>query len=221
MGVEAAMKRGRGVSFSISLGILAIAFSIVAQVRADPLDPRIVVRGSTTGGTYHIEDLHPFSLTLDAETVAKYGGIFRTGCDPDSPLDNVFGILFQNLTNQSITTLVIQFAINDFFDTAHPDPYSGTVEDLVFEGEGQRGFTFLGNPNARVDEANGTVTWVFTGNVPPGELEECEGLFLVKFYYFPQGTTARFSFSVPEPGTLGLLGMGLVLLMLLGRRFRA
>lgn len=184
--------------------------------RADPVDPRIVVRGSTTGGTYHIYSLGSFMLTLDAATIASYHGHFHTGNNTD-PTDNRFSLKFENDTGQTITQLVIQFAIADFFDTQHPDPYLEGAS-LVYEGAGQNGFSFLG---AQV--ANGFVTWTFTGNVPPGGGGWCDddaGYFVVKFLYFPQGMTANVNVSAPEPLSIGLLALGLGFLGLGVRRLR-
>ncbi len=197
---------------------LVIGTITTESIRADPVDPRIVVRGSTTGGTYHIYDLGTFEITLDSSTINSYGGIFWTGSQSDAPEDNLFFIVFRNDTNQTIRRLVIQFAISDFTDTNHPDPYL-PADQLVFEGEGQYGFDFLGSPDAVVDLVNGTVTWTFTGFVPPGDT--CGGgYFDVRFESFPQGMTGRFTVSAPETVTLGLLAIGLALLGLVVRTFR-
>ena len=206
------MRRNRRIGIGTSLFTILVGLAAIGQSLGDPIDPRIVVRGTTTGGTYHILNLDPFDITLDHDTVVGYAGTFNTGTNPISPTDNAFGLIFQNLTGQAITRVVIQFALADFFDTAHPDPYTGSVSDLVFTGDGREGFTFLGNPNADVDLANGTVTWTFDGYVAPSDVGKFTGLFFVNFYYFPQGTTAHVTVSTPEPATLGLLAIGLAVL---------
>lgn len=211
------MTRVRHSGIATGLIALLIGLGSMAWGLADPVDPRIVVRGTSVSGTYHIEDLTPFTITLDQATVLGLNGTFDTGSDPNSALDNAFGLIFQNLTGQTITRIVIQFAIDDFYSGSHVDPYAPS-DTLIYEGEGRNGFTFLGDPFAEV--SNGVVTWTFTGTVPSGTLDKDTNLFFVNFFYFPQGTTAHITVSTPEPGTVLLLLVGLALFGISAGRFR-
>lgn len=210
------MLRIRNAGLAVVLLGLLIGVASISEGFADPIDPRIVVRGGS--GSYPV-DSNSETIELTSSFFSTYGGTFATGVDSNGrPLFNEFALSFLNSTGQAIHQLSIQFVFQDFFV---PDPSTQpgfwSLQNYQNNPTGFFTFTLEDGPFTSasvfvsIDQNNlGSVTWNFLGNWAPGDE------FEMVFKGFPVGLTGQM--TVPEPSTLGLAAIGLGLLTVLRRR---
>lgn len=192
-----------------SMGLLVVALFVVSAVKADSIDPTMVVGGAGGCGTPSV--ISTFSLNANAN-----GGSNSTAC----PNVTVPGPVFQNGTGSTITSITVTTTIpsdpcgisstfggGDLFTTAacSYDPVA-QVATVVFSGMGPCG----GSIDAEV-----TVVGTCAGIAPGAD-------FFVSLGQSGWGAGQSFngSVTVPEPTPLTLLLGGIGLLGFLRRSWK-
>jgi len=174
-----------------ALAVLTVMLACAVTAAANPIDPVIIVRGGT--GSIWLQNLNPFPINFAGTLGCQTGTWNVPQSDPTAFVNGqaFLSCLFRNMLPNQMPITSLTFSISP----------AGQLLSLFNQPWGNQQSSYFSQTSSAQNNALANFS---VGAVPSGEE------FEVVFIAFNPNTQFNLVANIPEPGTLALLGTGLL-----------